>query len=108
MTKENESLVLAIERAHVDAAGLVVFGVVKVARIDQEMIAVGKKDGPAVRVELLVAGKKSLGDLSRCAAIGVDAPDGAARVGFVDDDVAASPTAAAGGQNADQRLRRAT
>src|SRR5208282_2973902 len=108
MTEENKSFFFAVERADVDAAGLVVLGVVKVARIDQEMITVGKKDGPAVGVELLVAGKKSLGDLSRSAAIGVDAPDGAARVGFVDDDVAASPTPAAGGQNAGQHLRRAT
>src|SRR5208282_3672971 len=108
MTKEDKFFLLAIESADVDAAGLVVLGVVKVAHIEQEVIAVGKKDGPAVGIELLVAGKKTLGDLSRSAAVGVDAPDGATRVGFVNDDVAASPTPSAGGHNAGQHSRRAT
>src|ERR1035438_2017183 len=68
------------------------------------MVAVGKKNGPAVG--LVILGSNILGDRRCSRSIDVDAPDRTFGVRRINYDTRTSPTAAARRQSAGQHLRR--
>ena len=70
MAEHDEFLFLAGERTAVDAADVVVLVAAEVAGPKHEMIAVWKKDRPAVSILVLTIDQQIVGDGSRAAAIG--------------------------------------
>src|SRR5208337_3310800 len=102
---ENDSFsLLAFQRTGKDAAQPVVFRVRKITGPEQEMVAVGKKHGPAVG--LIILGPDALGDRRHPRPIGIDALQRTLGVRGIDDYTLASPTATASSQSGSEHLWR--
>ena len=89
---DDEAIELAIERCDVDTV-LLALGRGVIGSVVQEMLAIGKEEGPAVGgVEFGVDGSDSSGS----ATIGRDLEDGVARGGSEENDAAGAPGTTAG------------
>ena len=87
--EEDEVALFLVERTGVDAAAFVVRIVAEVARPEEEAIAIGKEDGPAMGKIRIDA--NALSNNFGAGAIGVNAPDGGACRGSKEDDVPGTP-----------------